>query len=68
MNKVIKPTFQEAFEVWKNTTGENCSFKTWIRPRFNFWKFRFEYYFHYKPVNYKTEAEIETELMTVFLN
>ncbi len=68
MNKIIKPTFEEAFTEWKHTTGKECSYKSWIKPKFNFWKLRFEYYFYYKPLGYKTEAEIYDELFTIGLN
>lgn len=67
MNKVVKPTFEEAFEVWKTFTGKKCVFKSWIKPRFNIWRFRQEFYFYYKPLNY-ADVDVEDELFTIFIN
>lgn len=67
MNKIIKPTFEEAFTEWKHTTGKECSYKSWIKPKFNFWKLRIEYYFYYEPVNIVKDG-IEKGFMTIYLN
>ncbi|GAH12827.1 unnamed protein product, partial [marine sediment metagenome] len=64
----VKPTFDEALRAWNCVTMENCSFKSWIKPRFNIWRFKREYYFYYKPLFYKTWEEIKDELFTIFLN
>lgn len=68
MNTVIKPTFNEALKAWHGITRQSCTFKSWIKPRFNFWKLRQEFYFHYKPLVYKTMVEVDDELFTIGLN
>lgn len=68
MNRIIKPTFDEAFRAWKGVERENCSFKSWIQPKFNFWRFKYDFYFYYEPLVYKTRNEVESELFTIGLN
>ncbi len=61
MIKIARLTKKEAQDYWDKLTDKECSFKSWIKPRFNFSELRWEWYFKYKP-NYEIEELSKTTI------